>query len=73
MRILLQVGLKVRDVHFSTYPVEDFIQLRATLNTLLTGSNVSTPRHVGHCTAAALTRQHCQIMLAYIDPYGHPE
>jgi hypothetical protein len=36
----LQAGLKMQDVHYSTYPVDNYSELRNTLHALLEGSQV---------------------------------
>eukprot|EP00878_Enallax_costatus_P026504 GHUV01028446.1.p1 GENE.GHUV01028446.1~~GHUV01028446.1.p1 ORF type:complete len:313 (+),score=67.76 GHUV01028446.1:575-1513(+) len=53
---MLQAGLKVRDVHFSTYPVEDYTQLRATMNTLLNGSDELRTVFLMNCGAGAFIK-----------------
>jgi hypothetical protein len=37
---LLQAGLKMQDVHYATYPVDNVSELRSTLHALLEGSQV---------------------------------
>jgi hypothetical protein len=41
-RLLLQAGLKMQDVHYATYPVDNVSELRKTLHTLLDGSQVGS-------------------------------